>query len=194
MRLIVGLGNPGRRYDKTPHNVGFEVVDILARRAGIEFRETLKGLGIIARGALGNQNTVLLKPTTFMNLSGEAVGCFLRYNPLDISDILIVSDDIHLPMGSLRFREGGSHGGHKGLLSIIQVLGTQDFARLRIGIQPQKGEVADYVRYVLSPWRGEDLKIIAEMEEQAADAVESYLSEGFARAASKHNKKLKIDN
>ena len=194
MRLVVGLGNPGRRYEKTPHNVGFEVVDILARRAGIQFRETFKGVGIIARGALGNQDTALLKPTTFMNLSGEAVGCFLRYHPLDVSDLLIISDDIHLPMGSLRFREGGSHGGHKGLLSIIQVLGTEAFARLRIGIHPSGGEVADYVRYVLAPWRGEDLKIMSNMEEQAADAVECYLNEGFSRAASKHNKKLPNSN
>jgi PTH1 family peptidyl-tRNA hydrolase len=137
MRLIVGLGNPGRRYDGSPHNLGYEVVDMLTARAGLKFRSSLRSLGLVARGMLEGIDAALLKPTTYMNLSGEAVSSFLRYHPVDLKELLVISDDTNLPMGRLRIREGGSHGGHKGLLSIIQVLGTNAFARLRIGVMPR---------------------------------------------------------
>ncbi|MCX6999038.1 MAG: aminoacyl-tRNA hydrolase [Candidatus Sumerlaeota bacterium] len=201
MHLIVGLGNPGRRYDGSPHNLGYEVVDMLTACAGLKFRASLRSLGLVARGMLEGIDAALLKPTTYMNLSGEAVSSFLRYHPVDLKELLVISDDTNLPMGRLRIREGGSHGGHKGLLSIIKVLGTNAFARLRIGVMPRavaesmarKRQVGveedDLVRYVLTPLRGEERLLMGRMKELATSAVLCYLKEGVASAANKYNKK-----
>jgi len=193
MHLIVGLGNPGRRYDGSPHNLGYEVVDMLTACAGLRFRTSLRSLGLLARGMLEGMDVALLKPTTYMNLSGEAVGSFLRYHHVDLKELLVISDDTNLPMGRLRIRSGGSHGGHKGLLSIIQVLGTNAFARLRIGVMPLERqewvEEDDLVRYVLTPLRGEERLLMGRMKELATYAVICYLKEGMASAANKYNKK-----
>jgi len=201
MHLIVGLGNPGRRYDGSPHNLGYEVVDMLSASGGLKFRASLRSLGLVARGMLEGIDAALLKPTTYMNLSGEAVSSFLRYHPVDLKELLVISDDTNLPMGRLRIREGGSHGGHKGLLSIIQVLGTNAFARLRIGVMPRAVDEAiprkrragieedDLIRYVLTPLRGEERLLMGRMKELAVDAVLCYLKEGVASAANKYNKK-----
>ena len=201
MHLIVGLGNPGRRYDGSPHNLGYEVVDMLTACAGLKFRASLRSSGLVARGMLEGIDAALLKPTTYMNLSGEAVSSFLRYHPVDLKELLVISDDTNLPMGRLRIREGGSHGGHKGLLSIIQVLGTNAFARLRIGVMPRAVaesmackrragvEEDELIRYVLTPLRGEERLLMRQMKELAVDAVICYLKEGVASAANKYNKK-----
>jgi len=201
MHLIVGLGNPGRRYDGSPHNLGYEVVDMLTACAGLKFRASLRSSGLVARGMLEGIDAALMKPTTYMNLSGEAVSSFLRYHPVDLKELLVISDDTNLPMGRLRIREGGSHGGHKGLLSIIKVLGTNAFARLRIGVMPravaesmarkrQAGvEEDDLVRYVLTPLRGEERLLMGRMKELATSAVLCYLKEGVASATNKYNKK-----
>ena len=200
MQLIVGLGNPGRKYRGTPHNLGYEVVELIATRAGLTFKASRKLRGYIASGKLAGCNIFLLKPTTYMNLSGEAVRDFLRHFALELSNLLIVSDDINLPMGSLRFRQRGSHGGHKGLLSIIQCLGTEDFARLRAGVHPCS-EVDDYTAFVLTRLSGEERDVMKEMKKVAADAVECFLREGFNAAAARYNKldlpyaqKLKVEN
>ena len=187
MRLIIGLGNPGRKYSGTPHNLGFEVVDLLSLRAGLVFKSSLKYAACIAKGTIADCETILLKPTTFMNRSGEAVSRYLRYHPVAASDILVIMDDIHLPLGRLRFRERGTHGGHKGLLSLIQMLETADFPRLRIGIKTQE-EVEDYITYVLTPFRGERREQTVRMKILAADAVEYYLTNGFSKAATHFNR------
>lgn len=190
MRLIVGLGNPGRRYDGSPHNLGYEVVDMLSASGGLKFRASVRSSGLVARGMLEGIDAALLKPTTYMNLSGEAVSSFLRYHPVDLNELIVISDDTNLPMGRLRIREGGSHGGHKGLLSIIQVLGTNAFARLRIGVMPQAGvEEDELIRYVLTPLRGEERLLMGRMKELAASAALCYLKEGMASAANKYNKR-----
>lgn len=186
MRVIIGLGNPGKKYDYSPHNLGFEVVDILAARSGMTFRSASRSSGIAAGGVYLGCEITLLKPTTFMNLSGEAVSLFLRYHPVDISDLLIITDDINLPMGRLRFREKGSHGGHNGLLSIINRMGSHEFPRLRIGVLPDH-EIRDQVRFVLTPFRGGNRAYMDNVKEVAADAVEKYITDGFSRAASMYN-------
>jgi len=192
MRLLVGLGNPGRKYSGTPHNLGFEIADLLSHRAGFVFKSSLKYAACIAKGTFAGCETLLLKPATFMNGSGEAVFRFLRYHPVPVSDILVITDDINLPLGRLRFRERGSHGGHKGLLSIIQALDTEDFPRLRIGIKPQE-EVKDYIAYVLTPFRGEAREHIARMKILAVDAVEYYLTNGLSKAASHYNRQSPLE-
>ena len=192
MRLIICLGNPGRKYAGTPHNLGFEIADLLSQRAGLVFKSSLKYTSCIAKGTLAGCETILLKPATFMNRSGDAVSRFLRYHPVPPSDILVITDDINLPLGRLRFRERGSHGGHKGLLSIIQTLDTGEFPRLRIGIKSQE-EVEDYIKYVLTPFRGEERERIARMKILAADAVEYYLSNGLSKAASHYNRQTPLE-
>jgi len=192
MRLITGLGNPGRKYRETPHNVGFEVLDLLAFRGGLDFRASRKFAGLIAEGTVAGVPVYLLKPTTYMNLSGEAVSIFLRYHPLDLSDLLVITDDINLPMGRLRLRERGSHGGHKGLLSIIQMLGTEEFSRLRVGVHPS-GFVDDFVRFVLTPPAPDEREIMGEMKTVAADAVEHFLSHGFEATANLYNRAGRFD-
>jgi PTH1 family peptidyl-tRNA hydrolase len=187
MRLIVGLGNPGRTYAGTPHNLGFEVLDMLADKAGISFRSSSRYQALYARGSLSEIPLYLFKPMTYMNLSGDAVARFLRYHPLEPQDILVISDDINLPLGQLRIREKGSHGGHKGLLSVIQHLGTEDFPRLRIGVDPPE-PVVDYINYVLKPFPKARQRLMEDAKTTAAEAVEYYLKKGFGKAASLYNK------
>lgn len=187
MRLIVGLGNPGKSYQGTPHNLGFEVLDLLAGKAGISFRSSSRYRALYAKGFIAETPVCLFKPMTYMNLSGEAVAFFLRYHPLELSDILVISDDIDLPLGRLRIRQKGSHGGHKGLLSIIRHLGTGDFHRLRIGTKPAE-PVEDYIQYVLDPFKGDSRKCVELMKITAAEAVEYYLIQGFGKTATRYNK------
>ena len=192
MRLLVGLGNPGRKYEDTPHNLGFDVLDLLAQRAGSRFRASRRFVGVLADARLAGVDVILLKPATFMNLSGESVSRFLRYHPIDLTRLLVITDDINLPLGRFRFRKGGSHGGHKGLLSLIVQLGSEEFPRLRIGIQPPY-PVEDYVSYVLSRFRREQQEMVDRMREMAADAVVYCLSHGMDKAANQYNG-LKTEN
>jgi len=186
MRLIVGLGNPGAAYVGTPHNLGFEVVSRLATSGNLGFRSSLKFKGVYAKGIWGGKELIFLKPVTYMNLSGESVFRVVRYYNISPEKLLVVTDDINLPIGRLRFREKGSHGGHKGLASIIHYLGTEDFPRLRIGIKPL-WDVTDYVGYVLAPFQGEEREKIITIIPLAAGAVEYYLEQGFAKAANRYN-------
>jgi PTH1 family peptidyl-tRNA hydrolase len=133
MKIIVGLGNPGRRYEATPHNLGFQVVDELARRWSLSFREVRQARAEVAEGMLAGKPALLVKPQTFMNLSGESVSVLTRQRELGQDDLLVITDDVALPIGRLRIRPRGSHGGHNGLRSIVERVGHEDFARLRVG-------------------------------------------------------------
>jgi PTH1 family peptidyl-tRNA hydrolase len=187
MRLIVGLGNPGKPYAATPHNLGFKVLDMLADKAGVSFRSSSRYRALYTKGIISEIPVYLFKPMTYMNLSGEAVSLFLRYHQSDMSDILVISDDIDLPLGRLRIRQKGRHGGHKGLLSIIQHLGTEDFPRLRLGIKPPE-PVEDYIHYVLNPFKGVRSKQMEDMTRTAEEVVEYYLIHGFGKTAARYNK------
>jgi PTH1 family peptidyl-tRNA hydrolase len=185
MRLVVGLGNPGERYRRTRHNLGFLVVDALAARAGAP-RGLEQGLSWVTTARLAGQDTVLAKPLTFMNRSGPAVEQLLSVQGMTPQDLVVVVDDVALELGVLRVRERGSHGSHNGLRSIIEVLGTDEFARVRVGIR--KGEPPeDLAEYVLSDFPQDDVLVVQEMVGQAADAVECLLAEGPAAAMNRFN-------
>jgi len=149
MKLICGLGNPGDKYDQTRHNIGFRILDELARQEGADFSE--KWNGQMAEISIDGEKTLLLKPNTFMNLSGQAVVKFAHYYKIEPEDILVVYDDVDLPLGEIRFRKSGGPGTHNGMKSIIQELGGQNFPRLRIGIEsrgvtaPEQMGLADFV-------------------------------------------------
>src|SRR5499427_279318 len=189
MWLIVGLGNPGPEYEWTRHNCGFMVIDELARRArkGVKAPECLS---LTARATIGGEEALLVKPQTFMNLSGAAVAALKKkYEIEENSSILVVSDDLALPFGKIRIRARGSAGGQKGLKSIIEKLGGQDFPRLRLGVAPDH-PVNDAADFVLSEFPKKDRDALAQMVAQAADAVEAVLTIGVANAMSKYNSSL----
>ena len=187
MRLIVGLGNPGPEYLWTPHNLGFLVVDELANRAGIRVgRPEAKSL--VGRGRLAGREVALAKPQTFMNASGMAVRELLERYAADAAEMIVVLDDVALPWGSIRIRRRGSAGSHNGLESILGALGTDEFLRVRLGIQPEHA-VRDLAVYVLRPLRKADLESAAEMVATAADAVETILTHGVERAMSRFNRR-----
>ncbi len=185
MRLLVGLGNPGERYRRTRHNVGFMVVDALVARAGaVRAREPREAW--CAQVRLGEQDVLLVKPLTFMNRSGAAVAPLVEELGLTSADVLAIVDDIALELGSLRLRERGSHGGHNGLRSLVDVLGSEDFPRLRLGIR--SGEPpADLAGFVLSDFAPDEVLVVQEVVGQAAEAVLCWLRDGTAVAMSRYN-------
>jgi len=184
MKAVVGLGNPGAAYARTRHNVGFWVVDELAARHGLRFaRSGYKA--DVAEGRIADADVVLLKPQTFMNASGEAVGRARRDLGLEPAEIVVVYDDLDLPVGRIRVRAAAGAGGHHGVESVIEELGSKEFPRVRIGIgKPQSGETVDYV---LGPPTAEEQGALHASIERAADAVEVVLGEGVARAMSRFN-------
>jgi PTH1 family peptidyl-tRNA hydrolase len=184
MRLVVGLGNPGERYRRTRHNVGFMVVDALAARAGVR-RGRDEADAWVCEAEAGGEPVLLVKPLTFMNRSGIALERLLSAYAAAPADLVTVLDDVALELGRLRIRERGSHGGHNGLRSIIEVLGTDDFPRVRVGIR--QGEPDDLADYVLSEFPKEDVLVVQEMIGLAADAVESVLREGAPAAMTRYN-------
>lgn len=186
MKLVVGLGNPGREYEETRHNAGFLVVDYLACSEGLAFAAS-DFHAALARGRVTGEEVLLAKPQTYMNLSGLAVCALVRWYKLDPSkDLLVVSDDLDLPLGRLRLRARGSHGGHRGLLSIISELGTSDFARLRLGIgRPENGD--DAKDKVLGVFSEEEGRILDEVIAAAAAAIRTWLTEGVEAAMNRHN-------
>ncbi|MCX7019576.1 MAG: aminoacyl-tRNA hydrolase [bacterium] len=189
MKLIVGLGNPGRQYARTPHNAGFDVVNILAARHGRAWVFERRYEAAMTEIALGGGSVMLMKPLTYMNLSGRPVGECARRTGLEPDEILVISDDVHLPLGRLRLRPEGSHGGHKGLLSIINALGSLSFPRLRVGVKPENGEIGSRVEYVLGSLRHEERKTLDLAEQRAADAVEMTADKGLEAAMNHYNKK-----
>lgn len=185
--LIVGLGNPGSRYELTRHNLGFMLVERLAREARAEIkREECRAL--IGRAEIEAVKVELVKPQTFMNLSGEAVGCLLRKRAaLDASkELLVISDDLALPLGKIRLRERGSSGGHNGLKSIESVLKTNEFMRLRIGIKAEH-PVSDTASYVLERFPATANQLVEETLSHGANAVRTILRDGIARAMATYN-------
>jgi PTH1 family peptidyl-tRNA hydrolase len=190
MYLIAGLGNPGRQYVRNRHNVGFHVVETLARRHNLDFGHR-KANAVIASGRVGETDVVLAKPQAFMNRSGAPVGALVRSLHVAPGDLLVVYDDLDLPTGSLRLRPGGSAGGHHGMESIIAALGQRDFPRLRIGIgrpgdSRSPDEVADYV---LGDFSAAERTLLADVYARAADAIECWLAEGLAAAMNRFNVK-----
>lgn len=186
MKLVVGLGNPGRKYEQTRHNVGFLVVDYLARQEGLTFSRS-KFCALYAQGSVDGRALLLAKPLTYMNLSGLAVSGLARWYKLDPEhDLLVVSDDLDLPLGRLRLRRCGSHGGQRGLESIIGELGSEKFTRLRVGIG-RPGESKDAKEYVLSAFDSLEEPILDEVILAAADAVRTWLVQGPVEAMNRFN-------
>jgi peptidyl-tRNA hydrolase, PTH1 family len=187
MYLIVGLGNPGEEYERTRHNLGFLVVDDLAREEGITVTAR-ECRSLIGRGQLEGKSVKLIKPQTFMNLSGEAVSCFAAKHHLELpaATLLVLSDDLALPIGTIRIRERGSAGGHNGLKSIIGALGTSDFIRLRMGIHPDH-PIADSRRFVLNRFASSEQDVVDEMVEKAAKAVRTIVRDGALKAMREFN-------
>lgn len=189
--LIAGLGNPGPEFELTPHNLGFLVVDALAEAYGI--RVTRKeNLALVGLGSIAGKEVVLAKPQTFMNLSGGAVRGLLDRYELGPDRLLAVYDELDLPWGQLRVRPRGSAAGHNGMKSLIRSVGTQDFARLRLGIHP--GHPVDGAKFVLAPFRRAQLADVRSFVEQARQAVESVIAEGAEKAMATYNRRAQGSN
>jgi PTH1 family peptidyl-tRNA hydrolase len=189
VRLIVGLGNPGEKYRRTRHNVGFMVADALAAETGApHWYEEADAL--VAETSIEDQPILLVKPQTFMNRSGAAVAELIETHQATPADLFVILDDVALELGTLRMRERGGHGGHNGLRSIIECLDTEDFPRLRIGIG--RGELqGDLADYVLAPFPQEDVLVVQEVVGAAAEAVEAALRDGTGAAMTRYNGPLK---
>ena len=192
MYLIVGLGNPGKEYQNTRHNIGLDVIDVIARQENISVTEK-KHKALIGKGIIAGRKVILAKPQTYMNLSGESVRSLLDYYKADeTEELLVVSDDISLPPGQLRIRKKGSAGGHNGLKNIIAHLGHDCFQRIKMGVG-EKPEGYDLVDYVLGRFDGTDRKIMDQAALAAADAVRLILTEGADAAMNLYNKKVKTE-
>lgn len=187
MKFIIGLGNPGFKYSRTKHNMGFEVVKSLAKANSIRINQKLH-YSILGRGVIAGQDVSLALPQTFMNLSGKAVGELFSHEVKDISDILVVCDDINLDLGRIRLKPQGSAGGHKGLESIIHILHRDDFARLKVGIATEVHK-GDITRYVLSPFKRHEKRNARHTVDLAVDTVTCMLKEGIDMAMNKFNKR-----
>ncbi|MFK7766039.1 MAG: aminoacyl-tRNA hydrolase [Mariniblastus sp.] len=185
MKLIVGLGNPGKKYQQTRHNIGFDIIACLAKRYNVE-RPKAKFNAEVAETIVKNEKTILLSPLTFMNLSGQSVRAAVDFYKLPLTDILVICDDINLDLARLRFRPGGSAGGQNGLKDIINRLGTQTFDRLRVGVGkvPPQWDAADFV---LGKFSKEDQNEIEFGIVRAADAVEAWVENGIQSAMNKFN-------
>ena len=185
--LIVGLGNPGKEYEWSRHNLGFMLIDKLAGEAGIEVKKR-ECQSLVGRGEIEGRAVKLVKPQTYMNLSGEAVACLLaRYEPADPGEkLIVISDDLALPFGKIRIRARGSAGGHNGLKSIIGAIDTNEFTRLRIGIQPEH-PISDSKRFVLDSFTGTGRTAVKDILQKSAEAVGTILSDGVLKAMSTYN-------
>jgi peptidyl-tRNA hydrolase, PTH1 family len=188
VKLIVGLGNPGIEYQFTPHNLGFMVVDCLANECGVEVKNR-HCRALTARATLAGQQVLLAKPETYMNLSGMSVRelvekCEIRPE----ADLIVIYDEMDLPLGAIRIRQRGSSAGHNGMKSIIGALGTQEFLRIRLGVAPER-KISDGVSYVLSPFRKKQLKVVDQIIDTASEAVKVVLTESPAAAMNRFNRK-----
>ena len=188
VKLIVGLGNPGIEYEFTPHNLGFLAIDRIADDLGVEVRNR-QCRALTARAVMGDEPVLLAKPETFMNLSGDSVRELVaKHEAKPESDLIVIQDELDFPWGTLRIHRQRSSAGHNGIESIIEALGTQDFLRIRIGVAPDR-KVEDGQRYLLSPMRKAELKVVGEMLETTAEAVRMILKEGPAAAMNRFNRK-----
>ncbi len=184
--LVVCLGNPGDEYENTRHNVGFAVADELGERGHFPIQR-LRHRALTQAADIGGERVLVMKPVTYMNLSGEAVGDAARFYKIPADHVLVVSDDVSLPVGKLRLRRGGSAGGHNGLKNIIQHLGTDQFPRIKVGVGEKPHPDYDMARWVLGKFQGEDRKTMDKAVERAADAVECVLRDGMDKAMNRFN-------
>ena len=184
MKLVVGLGNPGSQYARTRHNIGWQAIDRVADRAGWTGRGRQRDASSVAGGRYKGLDLTLVKPLTYMNDSGLAVRKVLAREHAPLADLLVVADDFALPFGKLRFREGGGHGGHNGLRSIIDELSNEKFSRLRVGIGDPQHAGADHV---LSTFRPDEVARMDELLDATADAIEAWAREGTSKAANRYN-------
>lgn len=191
MYLIAGLGNPTREYDKTRHNAGFSVIDVLADKYGIDVSDR-KHKALCGKGVIEGEKVLLLKPQTFMNLSGESIREAVDYYKIDPEDLIVIYDDISLDPGQLRIRLKGSAGGHNGIKNIIAHLGTQEFPRIKVGVgaKPPKMDLADYV---LGRFSAEEQKVMDEAFIEAAEAAVMMMRDGAERAMNHYNAKKKAE-
>ena len=188
MKLIIGLGNPGIEYQFTPHNLGFLAIDRIAGNLGVEVRNR-QCRALTARAEIAGQPVLLAKPETFMNLSGLSVRELVAEYQADVkSDLILIYDELDLPLGTMRIRQRGSSAGHNGMESILGALGTDEFLRIRLGIAPDR-KIGDTVKFVLTPFRKAQLKVIDEILDSAAEAVDVILKEGPAAAMNRFNRK-----
>ena len=186
MLLIVGLGNPGARYEATRHNAGFMLVDRIAQGRPVSFTRT--GRSLWAKVSVAGRGAVLAKPQNFMNLSGEAVAELREAFDIDVGDITVAYDDLDLPFGRIRLKRGGGSGGHRGIDSIIQCLGSAEFQRLRLGIgRPSPPSAEETVSYVLSPFPPDQFHALARMLDAGASSIETLAAEGIAVAMNRFN-------
>nr|WP_294527275.1 aminoacyl-tRNA hydrolase [uncultured Blautia sp.] len=191
MYLIVGLGNPGRQYEATRHNMGFDTIDCLIEKHNVP-QGGVKFNAMYGKGIIGGDKAILMKPLSFMNLSGGPVRDMVNFFKIDPEkELIVISDDIDLEPGQLRIRKQGSAGGHNGLKDIIQKLGTQNFIRIKVGVgaKPQGWDLADHV---LSRFSDSDRKLVDEAIQEAADAVEKIIAQGPDAAMNEYNRKKKI--
>jgi len=187
MRLIVGLGNPSKEYEWSRHNLGFMLIDKLSSEMGIDVKRR-ECQSVVGRGELEGRAVKLVKPQTYMNLSGEAVACLLAKHKLAEpgENLIVISDDLALPFGKIRIRARGSAGGHNGLKSIIGAVGTNEFTRLRIGIQPEH-PISDGKRFVLDSFPGAARAEVEEILDRSAEALKTILRDGVLKAMSSYN-------
>jgi len=192
MKLIVGLGNPGRGYANNRHNVGFVCLNHFARKQGIRF-DRKQGKARIGTGEVAGSKVLLARPQTYMNLSGQSVSRLMKKFNINLNDLVVIHDDLDLPLGKIRLRHGSSSGGHKGIDSIISSLGSQDFTRLRVGIGRPATEglvptsEADIITYVLSNFTSEEKQIVVQVIPRAGEAIYCLLTEGLVVAMNKYN-------
>ena len=188
MKLIIGLGNPGIEYQFTPHNLGFLTIDRIANNLGVEVRNR-QCRALTARAVIAGQPVILAKPETFMNLSGLSVRELVAEYQAEVkSDLIVIYDELDLPLGTIRIRQRGSSAGHNGMESILGALGTDEFLRIRLGIAPDR-KIADGVKFVLTPFRKAQLKVVDEVLDNAAEAVDVILKDGPAAAMNRFNRK-----
>ncbi len=186
MKLIAGLGNPGKQYEDTRHNVGFKVIDKLCEKWGLTLNKT-KFNGLYAKEMINGKKVILLKPLTYMNLSGEAISPLMDYYKIPAENLLVIYDELDLPVGKIRLRFKGSAGGHNGLKSIIKHIGTEEFKRIRIGIsRPPEGR--SVVDHVLGKFTQEEQPVINEMIEKSADAAAMWLEKPFLEVMNMYNR------
>ena len=187
MRVIVGLGNPGAEYEWSRHNLGFMLIDKLASDAQVTVGRR-ECSAFVGRAEIDGISIKLAKPQTYMNLSGQTVACLIRKHPAEPqgSQLIVISDDLALPLGTIRIRERGSAGGHNGLKSIIALLGTNEFVRLRIGIQPEH-PISDPKKFVLDWFTRTERAVVKEVIDKSADAIRTILRDGVLKAMSEHN-------
>ena len=185
MLVVVGLGNPGARYERTRHNVGFDVVDALAARHGIDLKEK-RFKGILGKGRIGSEVAWLIKPQTWMNLSGNCVGPFAGFYKAVPEDVVVIHDDLDLPHGVVRAKAGGGHGGHNGLRDLCKKLPSAEFARVRVGVGRPEGPM-DPADWVLSRWTPDQARLLPAVVDRAADVVEDVVGHGVKEAMNRWN-------